>query len=58
MTEHGQAPTWQPERIRLRPTRLVVSWLITAASLTLAAWILPGVEVTNFGGALLVELES
>jgi uncharacterized membrane protein YvlD (DUF360 family) len=56
MTEHGQAPTWQPERVRLRPVRLLVSWLITAASLTIAAGILPGVHIADFGGALLVAL--
>jgi putative membrane protein len=56
MTEHSQAPTWQPERIRLRPVRLLVSWLITAASLTVAAGILPGVDIAAFGGALLVAL--
>jgi uncharacterized membrane protein YvlD (DUF360 family) len=56
MTEHGQAPTWQPERIRLRPARLIVSWLITAASLTVAAGILPGVDIADFGGALVVAL--
>jgi uncharacterized membrane protein YvlD (DUF360 family) len=56
MSEHGAAPTWQPERIKLRPLRLLVSWLITAASLTIAAGILPGVDIADFGGALLVAL--
>ena len=53
-TEHGQAPTWQPERVRLRPLRLLVSWLITAAALWVTAAILPDVEVADAGGALLV----
>ena len=56
MSEQGAAPTWQPERIRLRPVRLVVSWLITAASLAVAAALLPGVDVAHFGGALVVAL--
>jgi uncharacterized membrane protein YvlD (DUF360 family) len=56
MSEHGAAPTWQPERIKLRPLRLLLSWLITAASLTIAAGILPGVDIDRFGGALLVAL--
>ena len=56
MTEHGQEPTWQPERMRLRPVRLLVSLLITAASLTVAAGILPGVDIADFGGAILVAL--
>jgi uncharacterized membrane protein YvlD (DUF360 family) len=56
MTEHGQALTWRPERIRLRPARLLVSWLIIAASLAVAAAILPGVDIAHFGGALVVAL--
>ncbi len=56
MSEQGAAPTWQPERIRIRPVRLVVSWLITAASLAVAAALLPGVDVAHFGGALVVAL--
>jgi uncharacterized membrane protein YvlD (DUF360 family) len=56
MSEHGTAPTWQPERIKLRPLRLIISWLITAASLTIAAGILPGVDIARFAGALLVAL--
>ncbi len=54
--EHRESLTWKPERIRLKPTRLVVSWLITAASLAVAAGILPGVDITHFGGALVVAL--
>jgi uncharacterized membrane protein YvlD (DUF360 family) len=56
MTEYRQESTWHPERIRLRPVRLLVSWLITAASLSVAAGILPGVDVADFRGALVVAL--
>ena len=56
MAEHRAAPTWQPERIKLRPLRLLISWLITSASLTIAAGILPGVDIAHFGGALVVAL--
>ena len=56
MSEHGATPTWHPERIKLRPLHLLLSWLITAASLTIAAGILPGVDIDRFGGALLVAL--
>jgi uncharacterized membrane protein YvlD (DUF360 family) len=56
MTEHGAAATWRPERIKLRPLRLLVSWVITAASLTIVAGILPGVDIADFRGALLVAL--
>jgi uncharacterized membrane protein YvlD (DUF360 family) len=43
---------WRPEVPRLRPVRLVVSWLVAAAALIVAAWIVPNVVVTDFGGAL------
>ena len=36
--------------------RLVVSWLIAAASLLIAAKLLPGVSVVNFGGAAVATL--
>ena len=49
---HRQA--WRPERPRLRPTRLVVSWLLGALALLVAGWLVPGVSITGFGGAVLV----
>jgi uncharacterized membrane protein YvlD (DUF360 family) len=51
---YGQAAQWTPERPRFQPIALVVSWLVTAAAFFLAAWILPGVHVESFWGALLV----
>lgn len=45
-------PTWHPERPRLRPVRLVVSWAVSALALLAAAWIVPGVEIDGFWGAL------
>ncbi len=56
MMAHGEAHTWQPELIRIKPLQLVVSWLLAAAALGLTAAILPGVHITNAGGALLVAL--
>jgi len=47
-------PLWQPAKPRLRPLRLVVSWLVSALSLLAAAAILPHVSVDGFGGAVLV----
>ena len=47
-------PVWSPERPRLHPVRLVVAWLCSAAGLVLAAAIVPGAEVRNFGGAVVV----
>src|SRR5262249_40213048 len=43
-------------RPKISPTRLVLSWLVAAAALFIAAWIVPHVEVKTFLGALLVAL--
>jgi uncharacterized membrane protein YvlD (DUF360 family) len=53
--EYGRPPAaWQPERPRLDPLRLVIAWLVSGAGLLAAAWILPGVSIPGFWGALLV----
>ncbi len=49
---YGERVTWQPERPRFRPLRMVLSWLMTALALWLAALVLPGVHVADHGGAL------
>jgi uncharacterized membrane protein YvlD (DUF360 family) len=36
--------------------RLLVAWLLSAAALLVAAWIVPGASTTNFGGALVAAL--
>jgi len=54
MAEYGQAVTWQPDRPKFRPLRLLLSWFVTAVALFVAAGILPGVHVDGFWGALLV----
>jgi uncharacterized membrane protein YvlD (DUF360 family) len=51
---YGEAVTWQPERPRLKLLRLLLSWTLTAASLWVAAAILPGVDIERTGGALAV----
>jgi uncharacterized membrane protein YvlD (DUF360 family) len=56
MTEHVEASTWQPERLRFRPLQLIVSWVLAALALGLTAAILPGVDVADAGGAFLVAL--
>ena len=55
-TDHADAVKWHPERPRFKATRLLLSWLLTAAALWFAAAILPGVDVDTFGGALLMAL--
>jgi uncharacterized membrane protein YvlD (DUF360 family) len=47
-------PTWQPERPKLRPLRLLAMWLIDALALLLAAGIVPGADIRGFGGAVVV----
>ena len=50
--DYGQVPTWEPQIPRLRPARLVLTWLVATASLIFAAWIVPGSDVKSFWGAL------
>src|SRR4249919_1972955 len=48
-----------PERLvrpKIKPVRLLVSWLVAAASLFVAAWIVPHVEIKTFWGAVVVSL--
>ena len=51
---YGQAMGWKPERASLKVFPLVVSWLATGIALMVASWVLPGVDVKSFWGALLV----
>ena len=53
---YGELPTWAPERPRIRPLRLVVTWLVSAISLFVAAEIVPHVSVTGFLGAVVATL--
>ena len=55
-TDYAEALTWHPERPRFKATRLLLSWLLTAAALWFAAAILPGVDVETYGGAFLMAL--
>src|SRR5215218_9152443 len=53
---YGEAVSWQPDRPRFKPLRLLLSWALTAASLWVAAAILPGVDIEGTGGALAVAV--
>ena len=44
---YGQTPTWNPSRPRLRPLRLLLAWVVSAATLLVAAWIVPGAAVVG-----------
>ena len=43
-------------RPKVKPFRLLVSWLVAAAALFVAAWIVPHVEIKTFLGAVVVSL--
>jgi uncharacterized membrane protein YvlD (DUF360 family) len=51
---YGEPVTWQPERPRFKPLRLLVSWALTGFALWVAAAVLPGVDIESHGGALAV----
>src|SRR5688500_3492938 len=51
---YGMEQTWQPAKPRLRPLRLLISWIVAAASLYVAASLLRGVHVNDVEGAFLV----
>jgi uncharacterized membrane protein YvlD (DUF360 family) len=53
---YGRSTSWHPERPRLRVFPLLVSWFATGVALMVAAWVLPGVSVESFGGALVVAV--
>jgi len=43
-------------RPKIKPFKLIVSWLVAAAALFVAAWIVPHVEIKTFLGAVVVSL--
>jgi uncharacterized membrane protein YvlD (DUF360 family) len=51
---YGAKVTWEPVRPRLRPLRLLVSWMVAAASLYVAAALVPGVTLERPGSAFVV----
>jgi uncharacterized membrane protein YvlD (DUF360 family) len=54
--QDGGRPAWTPARIRLRPVHLLLSWLVAATALLVAASLVPHVSIEGFGGALLVAV--
>lgn len=51
---YGAGVEWQPTKPRLRLLRLLVSWAVAAASVYVAAALVPGVSLSEVGGAFLV----
>jgi uncharacterized membrane protein YvlD (DUF360 family) len=55
-SEYGERPVWAPARPKIHPVSLLVAWLLSAAALLIAAWIVPGASTNSFGGALAAAL--
>lgn len=55
-TAYAEKPGWRQERPQIRPRRLLVQWVISAAALYIAALLVPGVSVEGAFGALLAAL--
>jgi uncharacterized membrane protein YvlD (DUF360 family) len=51
---YGDRVEWEPAKPKLQPLRLLVSWVVAAAAVHVAAWIVPGVALSRPGAALLV----
>jgi uncharacterized membrane protein YvlD (DUF360 family) len=43
---------WRPARPKFRPLAVIVAWILSAAALLAAAWIVPGADVNDFWSAL------
>jgi len=51
---YGAPVRWEPARPRFRPLRVALSWLLSAASLYVAAALLPGVTLLDPAASILV----
>ena len=53
---YGEQPRWTPERPSIHPLRVLLSWIVSAAALLIAATIVPHVHVNGFAGAVVAAL--
>jgi uncharacterized membrane protein YvlD (DUF360 family) len=53
---YGERPAWSPGRPDIRPLRVLLAWIVSAAALLVAATIVPNASVKSFGGALAAAL--
>ena len=56
MNARATTPEQRMVRPKIKPFKLLVSWLVAAAALFVAAWIVPHVEIKTFVGAVVVSL--
>jgi uncharacterized membrane protein YvlD (DUF360 family) len=54
MAPDAVSVAWSPARPRLRPVRLAAAWLVSALALLLAAGIVPGADIRDLAGAIVV----
>ena len=47
---------WSPERPRFRVTRVLLTWFVSSASLLVAAWIVPNVDMANFDRSVVTNV--
>ncbi len=52
----GESVAWKPAKPKYNPARVLLSWLLSAAALFVAALIVPGVSVEGFLGAVVAAL--
>ena len=53
-SSHVRSMGWEPAPLRLRPVRLLVSWVTAAAAVALAAAVVPGFGLAQSGAAFAV----
>jgi uncharacterized membrane protein YvlD (DUF360 family) len=51
---YGDSVRWEPATPRLGLVRTIVSWVVAAASVAVASWLVPGVALEATGAAFLV----
>ena len=54
MSTYGAPVSWEPATPRLGLVRTLVAWVVAAASVAVAAWLVPGVALEATGAAFLV----
>src|SRR4051812_18132629 len=50
----GESASWKPQTPRLRPLRLLLGWIVAAAAIWVASWLLGGVALETTGAAFVV----